>query len=73
MNRVGLGRFRGFKNFRGVKIALGRGRRTDRVRMIGFAHVQRGAIGVGVDGDRFDSQLAACADDPHCDLSAVGD
>ncbi len=73
MNRVGLGAFGRFKNFRGVKIALGRRRRTDRARMIGFAHVQRGAIGVRVNGHRFDSQLAACADDPHRDLSAVGD
>ncbi len=72
MNRVGLQAFRGFKNLRGIEIALRSRCRTDQVGMIGFAHMQRGAIGVRIDGDRFDSQFAACADDPHGNLAAVG-
>jgi len=43
MNRVGLEAFRGFKIFRSVEVALGGWGRTDEVRMIGFAHVERGA------------------------------
>src|ERR1700719_2529329 len=40
--------------------------------MIGLAHVERRAIGIRIHRDRFDSQLAAGADNPHRDLSAVG-
>jgi hypothetical protein len=35
--------------------------------------MQRSAIRVRIDGDRFDSQLAACADYPHRNFAAVGD
>jgi hypothetical protein len=31
------------------------------------------AVEVGVDGDRLDTELLTGADDPHGDLSAVGD
>ncbi len=73
MYRVGAGMLRSFEDFRGVQIALRRRRRTNVVSMVGLAHMQRRAIGIRIHGDRFDSQLAAGADDPHRDLSAVGD
>lgn len=42
-------------------------------RLIGNAHVQRRAIGVGVDGDGRDAHLATSSRDTDCDLSAIGD
>jgi hypothetical protein len=54
------------------EIALGGGGRTDVKGLVGEPHVQRGAVGVGVDGDRLDAELAAGADDAHRDLAAVG-
>jgi hypothetical protein len=40
---------------------------------IGFAHVERGSVGVGVDGHRTDAHLAQGADDTQRDLAAIGD
>ena len=55
------------------EIALGSGRRTDVEGLVGEPHVQRRAVGVGVDGDGLDAELAAGADDADRDLAAVGD
>ena len=41
--------------------------------VVGHAHVQRRAVGFGVDGDGLDAELAAGADHAHGDLAAVGD
>ena len=41
--------------------------------LVGEAHVQRVAVGLGVDRDRADPHLVAGADDAHRDLAAVGD
>ena len=54
---------------------VGRRRRggSDAEGLIGHLDVERIAVGVGVDRDAGDAQLPAGADDPHCDLAAVGD
>ena len=41
--------------------------------VVGEAHVQRLAVGLGVHGDRLDAELAAGADDAQRDLAAIGD
>ena len=56
-----------------VEVALARRRRPDGIRLVGGAHVEGGAIGVGVDGDGGDAELAAGAHHAHGDLAAVGD
>ena len=56
-----------------VQIAL-RGRAgADEIRLVGEADVERTAVGLGVDGDRRDPQLAQRAEDADRDLAAVGD
>ena len=56
-----------------VEVGLGGRRRADGISLVGFAHVQRGAIHFGEDRDRGDAHLAAGANDAHRDLSAIGD
>ena len=73
MNRLGAGQLRRFDDPVAAQIALARRRRPDEHRFVGLAHVRRARVGVGVDGDRRDAQLAAGADDPQRDLAAVGD
>ena len=72
MNRFGAGLFRCGENLFGLKITLRCGRGTDQHRVISLAHVQRGAIGLGINRDRFDAEFAACANDADRNLSAVG-
>ena len=49
------------------------GARTDADVVVGEAHVQRLAVGLGVDGDGLDAELAAGANDAQRDLAAIGD
>ena len=57
----------------GVQVALGRGLPAQGVRLVGVPDVQRIPVEVGVDGDGGDTELAAGAHHPHCDLTPVGD
>ena len=41
--------------------------------LVGEAHVERARVGLGVDGDGLDAELAAGAQDAQRDLAAVGD
>src|SRR5262249_52893905 len=56
-----------------VQIALGRGRRADRVGLVGHLDVERVAIDVGENSDGRDAELATRAHDAHGDLAAIGD
>ena len=56
-----------------VQVGLAGGRRADVVGLVRLAHVERGAIDVGEDGDRADTHLAAGANHAHRDLTAIGD
>ena len=73
MDRVGAGDLGGGDDARNVEIRLARRRRADADVVVGEAHVQRFAIGLGVDGDRLHAELAAGADDAQRDLAAIGD
>ena len=56
-----------------VEVAL-RGRpRAEQVGLVGGLNVERVAIELGVDGDRFDPHLLAAADYAECDFATVGD
>ena len=54
-----------------VEVALGRRPRPDEVRLVGDADVQRAAVGLGVDGDGADPELAQGPEDADGDLAAV--
>jgi hypothetical protein len=56
-----------------LKIGLGRRRSADVMGLVRVAHVDRAAVGVGVDGGRRDAQLAACAHDADRDLTPIRD
>src|SRR5207302_8124657 len=58
---------------RDVEVALAAGRPADADVVVGEAHVQALAIGLGVDGDGRDPELFARTDHPQGDLPAVGD
>src|SRR4029453_4259006 len=55
------------------KIALGWRRRSDANGMVGGYDMCRALVGVRVDSDGLDTQLAACPHDPNRDLAAIGD
>ena len=53
------------------EVALGGGRRSNEVRLVGHARVQRSTIGFGVDGHRADSKLTERAKDANRNLAAI--
>ena len=55
------------------QIALGGFRRADVNGGVGHCHMQRVAVGIGIDGDRLDAHLARGLDDPAGDFAAIGD
>ena len=73
MDRVGAGDLGGADDRRHAQIAVGAARRADADVLVGEADVQRVLVGLGVDGDGLDAELAAGADDAQGDLAAVGD
>ena len=73
MDRVGAGDLRGADDRRDAQVAVGAARRADADVLVGEPHVQRVLVGLGVDRDGLDAELAAGADDPQGDLAAVGD
>ena len=58
---------------RGVKVALGRGRRADQVGGVGVGDMRRGAIGLAIDRDGAQPQLFARTHHAQSDLAAIGD
>jgi hypothetical protein len=56
-----------------VQVALGRRAGADEVRLVRAADVQCRAVGLGVDGDRADLELAKRAEDADRDLAPVRD
>src|SRR6266404_8568446 len=73
MDRIGAARACGGEDVVDDEVALRRRRRADRVRVVGDQHVQGRAVGLGVDGDTLDAELAAGARDADRDLAAIGD
>ncbi len=73
VDRLGPAVARGGQQGRDVQVALaGRGR-ADRISLVSPRDVQRGAVGLGVDGDGPQPRLAAGGDHAHSDLATVGD
>jgi hypothetical protein len=70
---LAAGRRRSRNQRRNAEVALGGGGRTDADRAVGQAHVQRVAVGRGVDHDRLDVALVQRPDHPDGDLAAIRD
>ena len=45
----------------------------DEMRLVGFFHVDRRGVTLGIDRDGPDAEFPARPDDPHGDLTAIGD
>ena len=73
VNRVGAGDLRRRHDRWNMQVTAERRRRADAHRFVGEADVKRARVGLGVDGDRGDAELAACADHAERDLTAVRD
>ncbi len=73
MHRVGARPARDVEDRVDVEVAAGRLVRTEVEGLMRLAHVARGAVAVGIDGDGRQPQFAARANDPNGDLAAVGD
>ena len=73
VHRAGAGALRGVDDRLDLEIALGRRRRPDQIRLVRVGDVQRGAIGLRIDGDRAEPELSEGAEDADRDLAAVGD
>ncbi len=69
---LGAGRPRRLEDRVGPQVALGCRPGPDPDRLVRRAHVRRGPVGVGVDGDRADPEAPAGAHDPQGDLPPVG-
>ncbi len=73
MNRLGAGPPGSVEDAVDAEVGLARGRRTDRDGLIGIEHVERGAVGLGVDSDRRITELTTGPDHADGDLAAIGD
>ena len=73
MDRVGAGTARNVEQRVDIEVAAGGLVRPEVKRLIGFLHVARRAVAVGIDGDSRQPHLAARANDSDGDLAAVGD
>jgi hypothetical protein len=73
MDGVGARLARGVDQLLGVQVGLARVRLPDRDGLVGLADVEGIPVGVRVDGDRGELQLATGADHAESDLAAVGD
>ncbi len=73
MDGVRPGDFRRRNNAGHVQIALGTARRPNAHRLIGKADVEGIAVGLGIDGDRADTQLFAGTNHPQGDFTTIGD
>src|ERR1035438_9558247 len=57
----------------GPQVAVRAAGAADAYRLVGELHVERLDIRLGIDRERLDAELAACADDSQGDFTAVGD
>ena len=73
MHRLGTGAAGYVEDPLLVQVTLGRGSRTDEVRLVCEGCVERCPIGLRVDRDRHDLELAKRAADANGDLASVGD
>ena len=62
-----------FEDAVAAEIGVDGGRGAEAVGFVGVEDVERGAIGVGVDGYGRDAELAAGPDEAEGDFAAIGD
>src|SRR5262249_10776220 len=60
------------QQLRDVEVALRGGRAAEGERLVGVGRVERRAVGIRVDGDRAEAELAQGPEDPDGDLAPVG-
>jgi hypothetical protein len=73
MNGISAGDFGRADDRRHVQVAIGAPRRSDTDVFIRVLDVQRVLIGLGIDSDRADTELATGDYYPQRDLSTIGD
>ena len=72
MDRLGAGLLAGVDDLVDQEIGLGGRSRTDMHSLVGHRHVDRVAVGVGIDGHRLDAHFLGRLDDAAGDLAPVG-
>ena len=72
MNGLGAGATRDLEQPFLVEIALGGRSGADQVGLVGRGGVERATVGLRVDGNRADAELAQGTEDPDRDLAAIG-
>ena len=70
---LGAGLAAGFHDIVDDQVGLRSRRRADGNGLVGHLDMQRVAVGLRVDGDRLDAELAGRLDDAAGDLAAIGD
>jgi hypothetical protein len=73
MNAAGFGLACDLDDLCAVQIRLRRGRRPDRIRFVGGAHMQGIGVSLGIDGDDTQPHAPRGAGDAAGDLAAIGD
>jgi hypothetical protein len=73
MNGLGPGPLGNFNELIDSKVAVTGGRRADMIGLISIANVGGVAVGVGVNGNGFDAQFMAGANDTQGNFSPIGD
>src|SRR5579884_1745330 len=73
MNGVAGGAPGDINNLVNAEIAFARGSGADGIGFVGEADVESVAVNVAENGDRFDAEFAAGADDANGDLATIGD
>ena len=72
MHRLGAALLASGHDLLDDQVALRRGRRADGYGGVGHFHMQRVAVGLGIDRNGFDAHAARGFDDPAGDLAAIG-
>ncbi len=73
VDRVGAGLLGGLQQLAEVQVGLGRGLAAQREGLVGQLHVWGVGVGLGVHRHAGQSRVLGRADDPHRDLTAIGD
>jgi len=73
VHRTGPGTLGGLDDRLDPEVALGGRRRSDQIRLVRERNMERGAVGLRIDGDRPEPELSESAEDADRNLSAVGD
>ncbi len=73
MNRVHVGDFRRANDVRNIQVAFRAARRADADGLVGKPHVQRVAVGLGIDGHGGNAEFLAGANHAQGDFTAIGD